>query len=146
MNPEIVEFSNRLRLLAKEFGGIRALSKKTDTSERTLANWLSCKTDPKATALKSIADATGVSLNWLIMGQGKMKLDSVETIAPENLIDQKRWEKTTDKLVTALEEQRINPDPRKMAELLMLTYTLLDKIEEEEAQKKAAESLAKAAS
>lgn len=54
-------------------GGLRAYSEASGLSERTIANWVSAKSEPKAMGLKQLAEITGVSLNWLISGKGPMK-------------------------------------------------------------------------
>ncbi len=145
MNSEILEFHERLRILSKEAGGIRSLADKTNISERTIANWLSGKTDPKANALIPIAVEMGITLDWLVMGKGPMRLNEAVLNAPSG-IDPERWNLAADKLVARLEEKGITPTPRRMVEGLALVYLQLQKIKEQEAQDQAADLVVKAIS
>lgn len=72
------DLADRLREAAERIGGLNELSKKVGVPRRTLGNWLSGRT-PKPDALRRIADAAGVSLEWLITGQGDTPPDSRPT-------------------------------------------------------------------
>lgn len=65
----------RLREIAKECGGNRALCEKSGVSERTFANWLAGMSEPKVVGMASVAQAAGVTLDWLVTGSmPKMRL------------------------------------------------------------------------
>ena len=65
--------ADRIREAMAPLGGLRAYSEASGVAERTIANWVSAKSEPKALGLKQIAELTGVSLDWLIFGKGMMK-------------------------------------------------------------------------
>ncbi len=70
-------FQARLREIAKEAGGNRALCEKSGISERTFANWLSGASEPKIIGLSAIANAAGVTIDWIVSGtKPKMALGS----------------------------------------------------------------------
>lgn len=70
MNPEIKDgVRERIRLTAQKIGSGDELSRRSGVPRRTLENYLSGRSEPKATALAAIAAAASVSLDWLIVGQ-----------------------------------------------------------------------------
>lgn len=58
----------RLKQLAKECGGNRALCDKSGISERTFANWLAGSSEPKVIGIAAIAQAAGVTIDWIVYG------------------------------------------------------------------------------
>lgn len=58
----------RLKEIAKECGGNRALCEKSGVSERTFANWLAGSSEPKIIGIAAIAHAAGVTIDWLVTG------------------------------------------------------------------------------
>lgn len=58
----------RLKEIAKECGGNRALCERSGISERTFANWLSGSSEPKIIGIAAIAQAAGVTIDWLVHG------------------------------------------------------------------------------
>ncbi|MDV7340447.1 XRE family transcriptional regulator [Terasakiella sp. A23] len=61
-------FQSRLKELAKECGGNRALCEQSGISERTFANWLSGSSEPKIIGISAIANAAGVTIDWIVSG------------------------------------------------------------------------------
>lgn len=72
--------SQRIRRCAELAGSGDALAQKAAIPRRTLETYLSGEAEPKASRLAAIADAAGVSLNWLVTGEG-----------PEEPIEWLRW-------------------------------------------------------
>jgi phage repressor protein C with HTH and peptisase S24 domain len=74
----------RLKEIAKECGGNRALCEKSGVSERTFANWLAGSSEPKVIGISSIANAAGVTIDWLVTGtKPKLKLGARESDAAQ---------------------------------------------------------------
>lgn len=61
---------DRIRECAQIAGSGDELSRKTGIPRRTLENYLSGKSSPKAETLASIAEAAGVGIEWLATGHG----------------------------------------------------------------------------
>jgi transcriptional regulator with XRE-family HTH domain len=61
---------DRIKEAAEEVGGLNNLALKIDVPRRTLGNWLR-GTRPRPEALSKIANATSVSLDWLVSGEGE---------------------------------------------------------------------------
>lgn len=61
--------ADRVRSCAAIAGSGDALAEKAGIPRRTLENYLTGKSEPKATALYSIATAAGVTVDWLISGR-----------------------------------------------------------------------------
>lgn len=71
MNSETKSgLAGRIRDCAERVGSGDALARISGVPRRTLENYLSGKSEPKASALAAIADAADVSLDWLIRGDG----------------------------------------------------------------------------
>lgn len=66
-NPEIVE---RIKQAVKKGGGNKVVSEKSGIPIRTLGNYLGGLTEPKASAIGALCRVCGVSLQWLIYGEG----------------------------------------------------------------------------
>ncbi len=63
--------AERLREAVRGAGGNQAVALKSGVPLGTLNNYLRAITEPKAVALTQIAQACGVSLDWLMTGQGQ---------------------------------------------------------------------------
>lgn len=58
----------RLKQVARECGGNRAICEKSGVSERTFANWLAGTSEPKIIGMAAIARSAGVTLDWIVTG------------------------------------------------------------------------------
>lgn len=82
MNSEIENgLKARIRHCADVAGSGDALARKSGVPRRTLENYLSGRSEPKASGLAAIAKAVDVSLDWLILGEGPMHAAAVEMYA-----------------------------------------------------------------
>lgn len=62
----------RIRAAAERIGGLEALSERlTDVSRRTLTDWASDKTEPRASSIAEICELTGATYAWLLAGEGE---------------------------------------------------------------------------
>lgn len=68
------QFSERMRLIAEELfkGNNSKFSKAVGVSQPSLTKWLNSGADTSRSNLIKIVEATGVSLEWLVLGQGDM--------------------------------------------------------------------------
>lgn len=64
--------SDRIKEAAAEVGGLNKLAIGVGIPRRTVGHWLEGK-QPKPTALEAVAKFTGVSLAWLVSGEGDRK-------------------------------------------------------------------------
>lgn len=65
----MTDLPSRIRTAAENAGGLKWLSEEIGVPRKTLGNWLT-GTNPKPDALRRIAEATKVSLQWLVTGEG----------------------------------------------------------------------------
>lgn len=65
--------ADRLRIIAAECGGLDELASHSGVARRTLGNYLSGRNEPKLSFLSAISGQYGVSLDWLITGEGVMR-------------------------------------------------------------------------
>jgi transcriptional regulator with XRE-family HTH domain len=68
------EFPVRLRQAISIFGSVTALAKAIDRSDGAVRKWLRGASEPSVSDLRAIATATGVSIQWLITGEGESRL------------------------------------------------------------------------
>jgi len=70
MKSEVLEgLPSRIRKCAEIAGSGDELSRKSGLPRRTLENYLSGRSEPKATAILAIANAAEVSSDWLLTGE-----------------------------------------------------------------------------
>lgn len=80
------DLQNRLKEIAKECGGNRALCEMSGISERTFANWLSGSSEPKIIGISLIAQAAGVTIDWLVHGTNpKSKVGARTETGPDTV-------------------------------------------------------------
>ncbi len=76
MNSEILKsIPSRLRECVKIAGSGDELARETGINRRTLEYYLTGKSEPKISKIADIAQATKVSLEWLVFGEGPMMRD-----------------------------------------------------------------------
>jgi len=80
-------FAERLRHVIRETGTILALSEKAGVSDSTIHLWLR-DSEPSREKLVNLAEAAGVSVEWLATGRGEMRADRV----PEGYVLVPRYE------------------------------------------------------
>lgn len=72
MHPESDGIVSRMRECVKMVGNGAELARRLGVSRSTLENWLTGKTEPKASKLVEMADMAGVRVEWLVSGRGAM--------------------------------------------------------------------------
>lgn len=65
----MTDLAERIRIAGTRVGGLNRLAVAIDVPRRTLGNWLR-GVNPKPEALRKIAAESGVSLDWLLSGEG----------------------------------------------------------------------------
>lgn len=83
----------RIKEAADRIGGLQKLAPLlTDVSRRTLSDYVSGKSEPKATTIVEITEATGVTIQWLVSGTGPVSVHDIvkrarQTIDQDILIE-----------------------------------------------------------
>lgn len=65
-------FTERMKEVVGLAGGITELSKKSGLSKGVLHKYINGESDPSRLRMIAMTDATGVSLEWLALGEGPM--------------------------------------------------------------------------
>src|SRR5229473_2990387 len=74
------EFRRRLRLIMQQFGSVADLARAVGVSDNAIYKWVSGRGQPSMTSLVSLANAAGVSVEWLATGTtAKAKPDFIDT-------------------------------------------------------------------
>ncbi|MGA1856959.1 helix-turn-helix domain-containing protein [Azospirillum sp. 11R-A] len=79
MNSDHAHIADRLKILADATGGAAALARVCEMPQRTMANYVEGKTEPRASDAVKIAKAAGVRLEWLLAGDGPMRIDEISS-------------------------------------------------------------------
>lgn len=61
-------FASRFRELVNDLGGFREFQRRSDFSQTAIQKWMRGKSAPNVDRLRVIAAATGVRMDWLILG------------------------------------------------------------------------------
>lgn len=63
-------FPARLRQVIDSYGSTNAIARVINRSEGAVRKWLRGQSEPNVSDLRAICDATGTSVEWLVMGRG----------------------------------------------------------------------------
>jgi len=75
-------FPQRMEALISRVGSVTELAKKSRLSRRVIDNYKAGLADPSRARLIALADAGGVSVEWLVTGKGPMRADEVQAPPP----------------------------------------------------------------
>lgn len=89
-------FGIRMNIAIKRAGGVTKMSEKAGVSGSVLRKWRSEKSDPSRTSLIKVANAAGVSVEWLATGEGEIAQDSGQTASQEPIRQEKTGESCGD--------------------------------------------------
>lgn len=81
------ELGNRIKAAVAQRGTQREVSKLLEVALSTLGSWIAGKTEPSSTEAGKLAAVTGVSVSWLITGQGPMKAQATRAESPQSGTD-----------------------------------------------------------
>ncbi|HLW69395.1 MAG TPA: S24 family peptidase [Candidatus Binataceae bacterium] len=79
------EFRRRLRLIMQQFGSVADLAKAVGVSDNAIYKWVSGRGQPSMTSLVSLAQAAGVSVEWLATGHGGSTKDQMDIAKTRNV-------------------------------------------------------------
>jgi transcriptional regulator with XRE-family HTH domain len=114
----------RLRKCAKLAGSGDELSRRTGIPRRTLENYLSGRSEPKAVNLEQICRVVGVNGHWLLTGDGPELVKDLESNATESSspVDVELLGLVIARLEKEIATRGARPAPAKKAELIALLY------------------------
>jgi len=112
------EMAARIDEAIRAAGGPSMVSKKSGVPRKTLFNYSTGARDARALTLGQVAQACGVSLDWLILGQGQKQAGQ----ATRSAVD-KRHLATAIQAVDELESGRnLSFSADQKADLILITY------------------------
>lgn len=148
-DPTDAERALRLRDAVRAAGGNKAVAARVPMPVSTLNRYIAGR-DMKASALVSLAQATGVRLEWLATGEGPMRpaeaggdtgqpsrqqLGTPAAAPREPLFSQINADRLADAYVAALQalaaRGHTNPEPRRVMQVTILLYDELTEAEED---------------
>ncbi|MBF0247154.1 MAG: helix-turn-helix transcriptional regulator [Alphaproteobacteria bacterium] len=110
------EIAARIDEAIRESGGATDVAKKTGVTRQTLFNYANGEREPKAVTLAEIARACGVSLEWLVSGEGQK-----ERIQPQ-AFDKEHLAAAIQAVEELVIEKGFNFTPAQKTELILITY------------------------
>ncbi len=128
MNPKQDSLADRIRICAHLVGSGDELARKAGLARRTLENYLNGR-EPQASRLLAIAKAAGVSLDWLVGGDGEMSppqpaQSSSEMVAsqPAQPLDEELMGRITDAISRLYKDERVSLAPIDLGRLAARKY------------------------
>ena len=100
--PAVGSFAERIKLLIQRVGSATEIARMCGFSEGVVRSWRDGNTDPSRARCVTLARTLGISLVWLVAGEGEGALQADTN--PPNLDDQYTSEKVTP------HRPRANPD------------------------------------
>ncbi|GLR00097.1 helix-turn-helix domain-containing protein [Dyella mobilis] len=86
-------FADRIKVLIQRVGSVTEIARMCGFSEGVVRSWRDGNTDPSRARCVTLARTLGISLVWLVAGEGAMQMDpaalmsddsiSTETVAPQ---------------------------------------------------------------
>ncbi len=84
--PELSStFSDRIKLLIQRVGSVTEIARMCGFSEGVVRSWRDGNTDPSRARCVTLARTLGISLVWLVAGEGSMQVDP-NTLIPDDTI------------------------------------------------------------
>jgi len=76
MNPQTAEtFAERIKLLIQRVGSATEIARMCGFSEGVVRSWRDGNTDPSRARCVTLAKTLGISLVWLVAGEGTLQID-----------------------------------------------------------------------
>jgi hypothetical protein len=69
-------FSDRIKMLIQRVGSVTEIARMCGFSEGVVRSWRDGNTDPSRARCVTLARTLGISLVWLVAGEGSMQIDS----------------------------------------------------------------------
>ena len=85
-------FSDRIKIVAERVGGFTELARRTSLSTSVLHKYVSDASDPSRKRLIAIAEAGGVSLEWLATGRGSPDAATPTSVEPAQFAEIPRYD------------------------------------------------------
>ena len=76
-------FSDRIRLLIVRVGSVAEIARMCGFSEGVVRRWRDGDTDPSRARCVTLAHTLGISLEWLVLGEGDIQLDPATNLHVE---------------------------------------------------------------
>ncbi len=115
------DFPERINMAIEQAGGAQELAQKLGVSLLILQGWRSGKTEPSRSALIKIAQATNLSLHWLVAGEnGPDKCDI--SVHKHRTADLDSLEQAILKTRERFVQQRLDLRSRAEAQVVRLLY------------------------
>jgi hypothetical protein len=114
-------FADRIKVLIQRVGSVTEIARMCGFSEGVVRSWRDGNTDPSRARCVTLARTLGISLVWLVAGEGSMQIDpnalvpdDMSTITSETVSPQRHRSKlrmaaeTLETSGTAMDAQRLN--------------------------------------
>ena len=114
-------FADRIKVLIQRVGSVTEIARMCGFSEGVVRSWRDGNTDPSRARCVTLARTMGISLVWLVAGEGSMQIDpnalvpddntsnTTETVSPQRHRSKLRIAaETLETSGTAMDAQRLN--------------------------------------
>ncbi|GLQ47288.1 hypothetical protein GCM10007862_23390 [Dyella lipolytica] len=122
-------FSDRIKLLIQRVGSVTEIARMCGFSEGVVRSWRDGNTDPSRARCVTLARTLGISLVWLVAGEGSMQVDPNTLVSDDASADNIASQRHRSKLRNApdsLEAGGVAMDAQRLNTALRILQSELD--------------------
>lgn len=131
-NRHAADQAERLREAIDQAGGPKAVADRSGIPYGSIQHYRAGR-DMKATAIAALADACGVTIEWLVAGRGPMQASRPEAVPPAppaflklfGTVDMDTMAQALEVATLTFHRKGISPSWRRMAQVVTLVYDTL---------------------
>lgn len=118
-------FGDRLKWIVEKIGTQKRAGAIADVKPEMIAKYIAGRAKPSFYAVVALADAAGVSLDWLSTGALPRERGTQSSLADGTPLDLEKLEAATSLIEEWLEVHRRTMKPKKKAEVIAAAYEIL---------------------
>ncbi|KGI76609.1 transcriptional regulator [Oleiagrimonas soli] len=129
---DIDEFAERINVLSKRYGSVSKIARICGFSEGVVRSWRDGRSDPSRARCVALAKGLGISLMWVVAGEGPMQNEGEQDRTPPSManisakpMDPKRLSAAVEILESTLRLAGADPSIARNSDLLADYYELL---------------------
>ncbi|WP_329742103.1 helix-turn-helix transcriptional regulator [Dyella sp. A6] len=124
-------FADRIKMLIHKVGSVTEIARMCGFSEGVVRSWRDGHTDPSRARCVTLARTLGISLVWLVAGEGAMQADSLVSPSPDDqtsaeTLHSQRHRTRLHSAASTLQASGLAMDPDRLNSALKILQSELD--------------------
>lgn len=122
-------FADRIKVLISEVGSVTEIARMCGFSEGVLRSWRDGNTDPSRARCVTLARTLGISLTWLVAGEGAMRTDPAMGVPADDLaaaVSPKQSRSRLHTAATSIQTSGMAMDAERLNTALTILQSALD--------------------